>query len=43
MSFYNIHNVDEINKVICLQKNTTDFTGVITCSKYLESNKKMII
>jgi hypothetical protein len=39
MSYYNIHNVDENNKVICSQNDTTNFNGTLSCSKYLEPNK----
>jgi hypothetical protein len=34
MNYYNIHNVDDINKLICSQKDTTDFTGILSCSQY---------
>jgi len=34
MSYYNIHNVDNINKQICSQKDTTNFTGILSCSQY---------
>jgi hypothetical protein len=39
MTFYNIHNVDDINKVKCSQENTTNFNGTLSCSKYLGPNK----
>lgn len=39
MSYYNIHKVDEINKITCSQKNITNFNGTLSCSKYLEPNK----
>jgi hypothetical protein len=39
MSYFNIHDVDDKNKLTCSQKDTTNFSGVLTCSKYLEPNK----
>lgn len=34
MNYYNIHNVDNINKLKCSQKSITNFTGILSCSQY---------
>jgi hypothetical protein len=39
MNYYNIYDVNDINKVTCSQKNTTGFTGTLSCTKYIEPNK----
>jgi hypothetical protein len=39
MSYYHIHDVDENNKLTCSKKDTTNFNGILTCSKYLDPNK----
>ena len=39
MNYYNIHNVDDINKLICSQKDTTNFSGILSCSQYFGPDK----
>jgi hypothetical protein len=39
MSFYKIHDVDDKNKVNCFPKDTTNYSGIVSCSKYIEPSK----
>lgn len=39
MNFYNVNDVNEKNNLKCIPDNTTDYTGVMNCSKYISSNE----
>ena len=39
MNFYNTYDVNEKNNLKCTPDNTTNYSGIMNCSKYISSNE----